>query len=1157
MLHRFDIQRPTVSLFLVLLVIIIGSFSTLSVGAQTTTTGTINGTVTDSGGAVVPKAQIVIQERKTGLTYNTQSGQDGSYEVPDLPIGDYGITVTAPGFETFHQISAPLDVSEHLRVNIALAVGSEQQTVVVTSEPPALQTEESSLGNVMQGHTIEELPLNGREPFMLVLLVPGVQATAVTASGFADAANQDTSRMKMNGGAITGNDFLLDGALDQLPTLNEVAVIPMVDALSEFRAVTGTLPAEYGPTTGGAMNIATKTGSNELHGTAYEFVRNDALNAINRFVTTKNPVTGRVRPILRYNQYGGTAGGPVLIPKIYNGHDRTFFFFGFEQWKERASNFGFASVPTPLQRSGDFSQTLTSTGVLIPIYDPATTAANPSGNGFVRTAFPGNKVPAARMDSLALSVLKSMPQPNFTPTNAFTNSNNWFYEPEGGIDDAKLVIRGDHRFTATDSIFARWAQEMYYTDSVGDGLGQPDPAARNDHRHNYNFAVGETHMFSANVLNEFRASFVRQNLTLISPSVGSNWPGQLGYPSLIPNTEFPSTQISGILNLGPSTGNGTVGFRVGTVIQAADGLTWIKGKHTFKFGFEGHDSRYNQGIQVYPSGEFGFSGAFTQNPQTPSGTGVSMADFLLGQVASGQLTINRGSSTESSAGGVYVQDDYRLTHSLTLNIGVRYEIFGPPTERHNWFSTFDPRIVNPQTSMLGEMLYAGVTAPKSFVVYGYDYVAPRFGFADAVNSKTVVRGGAAMVYSPVESGDIYQLTNDQIGFSATNTFSGSGPFDAFQFSKGPSTLIPPIGAAGGATAYRGQSVYWQDHDAPVPYELQWNLAVQRELPGHWTGTAAYVGSHGVRLFGGNYNYNQLNPTYWTTYGSLLQNQVPNPYYGQITTGPLASATISQSQALLPLPDYQTITTLARHGDDSIYHSLEATGEHRYAHGLTALISYTKAKLIDSTSSDAGGESEGAGYRIGRYNPRLDRSLDPTDVSQNLSANGVWTLPFGEASHGLRYLALGGWQMNGIVQWEMGFPLTITGTNNFTGTPYPSISGNPTLQASQRSVKGWFNTAAFVNPPNYQLGNAGRSLPATRGPNFTNANTSLTKNFRLPEKATLQFRAEVFNVFNHPQLGTPNETFSPNAAGVNTSSTFGTITSAADPRDIQIGMHLSW
>jgi Carboxypeptidase regulatory-like domain len=1120
-----------------------------------TATGTITGTVTDSGGKVVTKAQIVVRDHSTSLTYKAESLQDGTYTVPLLPVGDYEITVTAAGFETFHRTSATLDVAQRLRIDVSLIVGSANETVTITAEEPPLQTEESSLGNVMGEHSIEELPLNGRQPFTLVLLVPGVQTTSLSSNGFADASNQGFSRLRINGGPTTGNQFLLDGAMDTIPTINEVSVVPMVDSIAEFRVMTNTLPAEFGLTSGGVVNLATKTGTNHLRGTAYEFVRNDALNAINRFAVV-NAATGSAKPKLRYNQFGGTVGGPVWIPKIYNGHDKTFFFFGYEQWHERSASIAYSSVPTALQRSGDFSQTYTSTGALIPIYDPNSTTPNPAGNGFVRMRFLGNSVPTARMDSLALAVLKYIPMPNVTPQNMFTNANNFFSDAAGAIDEDVIAIRGDHRISTRDSVFVRLTSNLNLTDTPGDGLGISDPGARNDTRKNYNLAIGETHTFSPTVLNEFRASFVRQHLTYVAPSVGGNWPEKLGFPSIIPDTEFPSVSIAGMISTG-NTSPPSDGVRVGTVIQVADSVTWVKSKHSFKFGFEDHVTRYNQQQQNYPSGQFTFSGAQTNNPQVPGGTGVGFADFLLGQVGSGQLTINPGFAVSAWAGGIFAQDDYKIRNNLTLNIGIRYELFGPPTERHNQFSTFDPTVINPQTGMLGEMVYAGVTAPRTYVHYGYPYVAPRFGFAYSPKTRTVVRGGAAMIYNPVESADIHQTNNDAIGFSATNTFSSSGPYDAFQFSAGPPSLIAPIGASGGPTAYRGQSVYFQNHDAPVPYELQWNLTVQRELPGRWTASAGYVGNHGVRLLGGNYAYNQLDPTYWATYGSALQNQVPNPFYGQIATGPLSSPTISQSQALLPLPDYQSITTLARHGADSIYHSLEATAEHRYAHGLTALISYTKGKLIDDSSSSDSGESIDGAFRIGRYNPHLDRSLDSNDVSQNLAVNGVWVLPFGEKSHGLRYLAIGGWQLNGLMAWQTGFPLSVTGSSNFTGTPYPNLAGNPTLPASKRSVKGWFNTNAFANPANYTLGNAPRTLPATRAPNYTNANASLTKNFRLPGDMVLEFRAEAFNVFNHPQLGVPNTGFSPNAAGVNTNSLFGTINSALDPRDIQLGMHLNW
>lgn len=1126
-------------------------------------TGTITGTVTDNQGASLGSVQIVAQNHATQLTYKTQSAEDGTYSLPLLPVGNYEVSATAAGFETFHQLSVTLDVGQRLRIDISLKVGAESQTVTVNAEGPVLQTEESSLGNVIEGRSIQEIPLNGRQPFTLVLLVPGVQTTSLGSNGFADASNQGFSRLRINGGPTAGNQFLLDGAMDTIPTINEVSVIPMVDSIAEFRVLTNTLPAEFGLTSGGVVNLATRTGTNEFHGTAYEFVRNDVLNAINRFASAPNPVNGRVKPVLRYNQFGGTIGGPVRIPKIYNGRDKTFFFFGYEQWHERSATINRTSVPTARQRSGDFSQTFDTTGAVIPIYDPATTRANPAGNGFVRTRFPGNIVPSGRMDSLSLSVLKYMPQPNITPQVALTNANNFFSEPTSGIDQDVIAARIDHRVNSADSVFVRFAGNLNLTRAAGYGLGVADASARNDTRKNYNLAVGETHTFSPFLLNEFRASFVRQNLTFVAPSVGGGWPQKLGFPALIPQTEFPSVQISGNLNLGGSTNTFTDGYRVGTVIQFADGLTLIRSNNTIKVGFEWHPTRYNQAGQIYPSGEFGFSGALTDNPQIPAGTGVPFADFLLGQVATGQQGQNPAFATSAWAAGIYIQDDYKANRKLTLNLGVRYDISGAPTERHNRFSTFLPSAVNPQTGRLGELVYAGVTAPTTYVDYDYNNIAPRFGFAYSVDPQTVVRGGTGLIYNPVESGDIHQVTNDALGFSSSATFSSSGPNAAFQFSTGPSALPAPIGASGGPSAFRGQNVYFQNRHAPVPYELQWNLTVQRELPHGWTVSAGYVGNHGVRLYGANYNLNQINPAYYSLYGSKLLNQVPNPFYGKIATGALSGPTISQAQALLPFPDYQGVTTLARHGADSIYHSLEATAEHRYSNGITALVAYTKGKLIDdSTSSDSGESTDGA-FRLGLYDPHLDRSLDSTDVSQNLAVSGVWELPFGAQASGARRILIGGWQINGIVAWQTGVPLSVTGANNFTnttgtsGTTYPNLTGNPTLPASKRSASNWFNTSAFANPAAFTIGNSPRTLSSTRGPNYTNANLSLIKKLYFGDRWILELRTEAFNVFNHPQLNLPNTTFSPNSSGINTNSLFGKVTGALDPRDIQLGAHLSW
>jgi hypothetical protein len=1121
-----------------------------------TATATVTGTVTDPTGAPIPNAQITVQATTTRLTYRATTSDDGGYTVPLVPVGSYDVTVSAPGFGTSKQSGINLDVGQSFRANATLKVGSAEEHITVSSTIAPLQRDESSIGNVIEGRAIQELPLNGRQPFTLVLLVPGVQTTSRGSNGFADASNQAFSRLRINGGSTTGNQFLLDGAMDTIPTINEVSVVPMVDSIAEFRVITNTPPAEFGLSSGGYVNLATKTGTNALHLTAYEFLRNDLLNAVNRFAT-RDPITGRLKPILRYNQFGGTIGGPVLFPRLYNGRERTFFFFGYEQWHQRSASLQRSTVPTALQRNGDFSQTYASASASSPItiYDPTTTVPNPGGNGFVRTQFPGNKFDNSRFDATAVEVLKYMPLPNIAPTDPKTNTQNFYSEATGGIDQSVIAARVDHRVSSADNIFARYAGNLNTTRTVGYGLGDPDPLARNDTRKNYNFALGETHTFTSNLLNEFRASFVRQKLTFISPSIDKGYPGKLKFPSIIPQTEFPSVQVSGMLSLGPSTGTFTGGNRIGTVIQFSDNVIWIRSQHTIKFGVEDHVTRYNQLGQIYPSGNFSFSGTYTNNPQLPAGTGVAFADFLLGQVNGGQLTINPAFATKAWAGGLFLQDDWKVTPHLTLNVGIRYDISGPPVERHNWFSTFDPTLVNSQTGRLGVLRYAGVNGSHLFVKYDGNNIAPRFGFAYSINDKTVMRGGFALIYNPVESADIHQVTNTALGFSSQTTFSGSGPNPAFKLSTGPSALIAPVGAAGGPSGYRGQAVFYQNPNAPVPYSEQWNFSVQRELPGGWTATGAYVGNHGVHLLGANYNVNSLNPAYYAQYGSALQNLVPNPFYGQITTGSLSGTTITQQQALLPLPDYLSVTTLARHGAMSIYHALQATAEHRYAHGFTLLVGYSKSKLInDSTSNDSGESSDGT-FRDPVFRPYLERSLDPTDTSQNLSTSGVWELPFGTPHHHWLNQLAGGWQLQGIVQWQTGTPLSVTGSNNFTGTPFPNLIGSPTLPSGQRSIKQWFNTAAFANPVAYTLGNSPRTLPATRGPNFTNVNASLIKKVSL-EKWTLEMRGEAFNLFNHPQLNNPNTTFSPNASGVNTNALFGQITSALDPRVFQIGLHLS-
>jgi hypothetical protein len=488
---------------------------------------------------------------------------------------------------------------------------------------------------------------------------------------------------------------------------------------------------------------------------------------------------------------------------------------------------------------------------------------------------------------------------------------------------------------------------------------------------------------------------------------------------------------------------------------------------------------------------------------------------------------------------------------------LRYDLSAPPLERYNRYSDFNPFVTNSSTGLPGALQYAGVTRPTSFVNWDRNNFGPHFGFAYALTSdqRTVVRGGYALIYAPVESADMHGNAPNSLGFSSSTTFSSSGPYAAFQFAAGPSALLQPLGANGGPGAFRGQSVNFQDPNAPVPYVQQWNVTIQREVLKGWTVGASYVGNHGVKLVGGNYNLNQYDPKYYAQYGLALQNQVSNPFFGQITTGALASSTIALSQALRPLPDYQTVGTLAAHNADSIYHSLQLALEHRFSHGLSILASFTGGKLIDDSTANDSGESTDGSFRIGAYNRHLDRAVDPSDISRRLIVSGVWELPFAAHANGVYHMLVHGWQINGIMTSQSGTPLSVTGANNFTGINSPDLIGNPNL--SNPTVKQWFNTGAFANPQSFVIGNAPRTLPSTRGPAFNQLDVSLFRTFHLIESLQLEIRGEAFNLLNHVNLNNPNTSFSPNAQGLNTNSAFGTITSSYAARQMQLGAHLTW
>lgn len=1131
--------------------------------------GTLTGTVTDTQGALVSGASVTALHTATNQKYATTSSSEGIFALPALPIGAYEVTVSAHGFSTYKQSNVTLEVAQRLRLDVKLQVGEVTTTVEVTSGVSRVQTEDSSLGAVVERERIQNLPLNGRHVFNLVKLIPGVQPRNRAADGFAEVDNQSFSQISFNGGSVYSNQIFLDGGTNTVPVHNEISVAPMVDSVEEFRVQTNSLAAEFGQTSGGVINVVTRGGTNQYHGSLYEFFRNDALDARNAFLTQRDPITGRIKPILRYNQYGGTFGGPLPLPRFgeggpvfRSGRDRTFFFVGYERWNFRTANINRATVPTERERNGDFSDTRDGNGNLIRIYDPATTRANPAGSGFVRDLFPGAIVPRNRMDPLSLRLLQYLPLPNVAPNNQFTNANNYLTLVGFPIDQAQTSVRIDHNFSEKDKIFGRHTVTRNTRMNRSWNNGDADTDARDDQRDNHHFIISETHVFSPSLINEFRASAVRQYLIFQHPSFDKGYPAQLGFPAIFPQDAFPPIAIDGLLPFGSGRGGFAGGHRRHHSVQIADSLTWTVGRHALKFGTDQRWNRLNFVNRLNPSGSFTFGAALTNNPQSPPGTGVGFATYLLGEVSGGSQSVRPFFSFHSASNGSYVQDDWKLTRRLTVNLGLRYDYATGPVERWNRSSNFDVFVTNPETNTKGALLYAGVTKDRHFTIPPKDNFGPRLGLAWDVNGdgKTAVRAGYGLIYNAIESGDTAGDTSNSLGFSVDTTFvaPSGAPQKAFQFSVGPSSLLAPRGVAGGPSAFRGQNVRFQEVRQPTPYVQQWNLTLQRELWGKFVLAATYAGNRGAHLFGGNYDLNQLDPQYFSL-GLTLQDQAPNPFFGQVMTGALAGRTISRSQSLRPFPDYLNIGILANHGASSAYHSFQFTAERRYSNGLSALVSYTNAKQISDSFAIAGGGGGAGDFRIGRLNRRLDRAIDEADVAQRLVISAVYELPFGKGkrflqSGALKYIA-GGWQANTIVTWQSGLPLAVRGANNFTGINWPDMTCNPSLD--NPDANRWFNTDCFRNPPNFVIGNVPRTLPNTRGPGYKDVALSIFRNIKLTEKVNLEFRGEAFNAFNFVDLGDPSVTFQANAQGANANPNFGKILSSLPARRIQLGLRLSF
>lgn len=1138
-----------------------------------TATGSLSGTVRDPGGSSVPAAKITLTNLGTNEKRSTAPNGQGYYSFPFLPPATYRAEVEAPGFKRFLQERIKIDVALAATLDVPLELGSLAEQITVSAQASLLESGTSSLGHIIDSTSIANLPLNGRNSYGFAMLVPGVRASR----GFGEVAYSmaNDQFISINGSRPFSNSFLMDGGANSAPIFNGPAFFPSVDTVQEYKVQTNNVSAEFSDTGGGVINVITKSGTNALHGTLYEFLRNDKLDATDFFVNR----SGKQKSPYRFNQFGATAGGPILLPKIYNGRNRSFFFSSYEGLRWVRGMVSSGTLPTLLERQGDFSQNRNNAGQLVVVYDPLTSQADPARPGSsIRSPFPGNRIPPQRFDAVSKKVLNYIPLPN-APGNQYTNTNNFLSNFSFPIVKDEFSTRIDHSITDNQKIFGRFSMNNTTVDRpavFGPELYVSSPVNGLDNLNQRQVTLNYTNILRPTLVLELSSSFLRYTLGRKGTGVGFDTT-QLGFPDYfhqLPGTPcFGQWGISGmgISNSVPDSGGGFLSH-CGVLRDSYESfhesanLTKVKGAHTIKTGGTFGVKRLSTGRYDVTGPTFNFSPGFTQGPDPIRATttgGIGFASFLLGIGDGSVRSDGPGQSLMINYYGIYVQDDWRVTPKLTFNLGIRYDYSGPWTERYNRIANFDftspSPLKVPGMNLTGGLMFPGTGGvDRGHFNTDLNNFGPRFGFAYTLNRNTVLRGGFGILTAN-NTGRGFNGIVSISGFEATTPWVSSldnvNPTN-YLSNPFPNGFVKASGSQLGLGTLIGQSINGNDRDIHTPYSEQWNFNIQRTLPAHFFLDVAYAGSRGIHLFS-NLLYNVL-PNSQLALGDSLRQLVPNPFFGTVNIGTLAAPTVQRGQLLRPYPQFTGVGVPWASFGASTYHSMQAKLERRFASGFSFMASYTLSKLFDDApSTPFGGESvSGADYQD-NDNRRSERALATWDAPHQLTLNSVWELPFGR---GRRYLKsgrvlgalVGGWQLNGIATMRSGVPLRLTVASNtlfnYGGAQRPNWNGqDPSLSGpiSDR-IDRYFDTSAFTNPAPYTFGNTPRLLSKLRGPGVSNLDLSVFKNFAVTEKAKVQFRAEVFNVLNHPNFGLPNTNIG--------SSTAGVIASQVNlPRDVQLAL----
>jgi len=1106
-------------------------------------TGAITGTVLDSTGAVVPKASIVAINTATNARTMAVSDASGNYTVVSLSPGVYTLEVSAPGFKKHIRSGIVLEVSQQIRMDVTLSVGEVAESITVSEGAVALDAASSVIAKVVDNRAILNLPLNTRNVYSLIYLTPGV--------GGSIGNNYNSMSYSINGARTSLMETIVDGVTGGHPTVqgySGISVFPSVDAIGEFKVMGANYSAEYGRSMGSVLNVVYKSGTNVWHGTAYEFLRNSKMDANNFFANRQ----GAPLASFKRSQFGGVLSGPIK-------KDQTFFLFSLEDLRERSFQSTTTTVPTELQRQGDFSKTLASNGQLIRIFDPFTTRPNPAG-GFIRDQFPNNVIPASRILTPSRNLMKYYPAPN-APGNPVTNAQNYFSTGSHKLNIDNYDARVDHNLSASKRFFVRYSQR-YNEDAPAILFPEEIKVAEGRIiQENYmkNVVVDYTHTLSPTTVFDARLGFARslyiynnQGVGFLASSLGL--PKSLDTAGFLPN--FPVISASGYVTLG----GGDHRKNAFMTYTATASLTKISGPHTWKYGWEGRLIRVNNHEYRNTSGSYSFGTNFTQgpNPNAASSTaGNGLASLLIG-TGSGNLIQNfKDVAAQSYYHAWYVQDDWRVTRKLTFNLGLRYDLDTPRTERFNRMNYFDPNALSPLSGKVagfsdlrGGLVFVGINGVGRHQ-YHWDTnnLAPRFGFAYQLTDKTVVRGGWGNFFgvSPQQAHGTVGPFGFRTQYNWIGSVDGITPYNLFS-NPFPEGFGMPPGASEGLLTQAGSNIQAPLQDTVTPYSMQWNLNVQREVPGRVLLQVGYVGTRGLQLMRNDesgLDINQLDPKYMEL-GSALNQQVDNPFYGKINAGVFTSAKIGRAQLLRPYPQFTSIIPLYSSGSSSTYHSLQVSFTKRYSHGLQVEGSYTWSKTLDNGMSHQNS-----------YDIRASRSVTSFDRTHRFVASYIYELPFGRGrkfganmAKALDW-AVGGWQFNGITTYETGTPLSIS-ANNTAGIGNPVTRANNNGKSARLTgdiherLNRYFDTSVFSQPAPFTFGNVSPYTNDLRAPGSRNYDLSLFKEFRSSERWRFQLRGEFLNAFNRVRFGSPNTSV--------TSTSFGVITSQANsPRQTQIGL----